>query len=207
LADAHAFGIVAVGAEGRGARGADPFLAALVAPLLLFHALAQKLKELVQPADCLDLSLFLLGQIFFGEFLEPRRRDLGGQRFTHQLEPLEHVAEHAVELVEVALVLHQRRAREIVEILDPTAGEISLHCFHQRQIFAQGDRNTRRFELVEEGNEHGARLRARTRRSSEDGTEDGTLRQPPGTESAARADLTARATPRAPTGDSRGERG
>src|SRR5262249_58788130 len=35
LADAHAFGVVAVGAEGRGPGGADPFLAALVAPLLL----------------------------------------------------------------------------------------------------------------------------------------------------------------------------
>jgi hypothetical protein len=34
-----------------------------------------------------------------------------------RLEALEHGAEHAVELVEIALVLHQRGAREVVEIL------------------------------------------------------------------------------------------
>src|SRR5262249_58925113 len=60
LADAHTLGVVAVGAERRGPGGADPFLAALVAPLLLPHALAQKFEQLVQPADGLDLfALFL----------------------------------------------------------------------------------------------------------------------------------------------------
>src|SRR5262249_7547095 len=102
LADAHALGVVAVGAAGRGAGGAVPFLAALGAPLLLAHALAKKPEQLVQPADRLDLSLLLLGQIFLGELLEPRRRDFRGERFGDQLQPLEHVAEHAVELVEIA---------------------------------------------------------------------------------------------------------
>src|SRR5262249_61642160 len=45
LADAHAFRTVAVRAERRGAGGADPFLAALVAPLLLPPALAPKLEQ------------------------------------------------------------------------------------------------------------------------------------------------------------------
>ena len=40
LADAHAFRIVAIGAEGRGAGRADPFRAALVAALLLLPAAA-----------------------------------------------------------------------------------------------------------------------------------------------------------------------
>src|SRR5262249_57180116 len=66
LADAHALGVVAVGAEGRGAGGADPFLAALVAPLLLAHALAQKLEQLVQAAHGLDLFALFLREIFFG---------------------------------------------------------------------------------------------------------------------------------------------
>jgi len=34
------------------------------------------------------------------------------------------VAEHAVELVEVALVLHQRGAREVVEVFHAAAGEV-----------------------------------------------------------------------------------
>jgi len=45
--------------------------------------------------------------------------------------------EYAVELVEVALVLDQRRARRIVELLDPPRGEVMLHRLHQRQILTQ----------------------------------------------------------------------
>ena len=71
-----------------------------------------------------------------------------------QFEALEHVAEHAVELVEVALVLHQRGARQIVEVLDPAAGEVGLHRLHQRQVFAQRHRDAGGFQLVEEGDEH-----------------------------------------------------
>ena len=76
LADAHAFGIVAVGAERRGAGGADPLVAALVAALLLLEALAQRLHELV-PAHGLDLLLLFLGEIFLGELLQPLLGDLG----------------------------------------------------------------------------------------------------------------------------------
>ena len=77
-----------------------------------------------------------------------------GQRLLDQIEALEHVAEHAVELVEIALVLHQRRARQVVEILDPAVGEILLHRLHQREIFAQRHRHAGRSQLVEEGGEH-----------------------------------------------------
>src|SRR5262249_10239812 len=142
------------------AGGANPFLAALVRPFLPAHARTQKLEQLVQPADSLDLFALFLGEIFFGELLEPLGRDLGGERVAHQLQPLEHVAEDAVELVEIAFVLHQRRAREIIEVLDPAAGAVLLHRLHQREIFAQGPRHAGGFELVEEGNEHGASLRA-----------------------------------------------
>ena len=66
-------------------------------------------KQLVEAAHRLDLLLLLLGEIFLGELLQPLGRDLGRERLLHQFEALEDVAEHAVELVEVALVLHQRR--------------------------------------------------------------------------------------------------
>ena len=80
LADAHALGIVAVGAERRGAGGADPFLAALVAALLLGEPLAQRFQQLVQAAHRLDLPLLLLGEMFLGELLEPFQRNFRGQR-------------------------------------------------------------------------------------------------------------------------------
>ena len=64
------------------------------------------------------------------------------------------MAEDAVELVEIALVLHQSGARQIIEVLDAAAGEVLLHRFHQREIFAQGHRHAGGFELMEEGGEH-----------------------------------------------------
>src|SRR5262249_38324697 len=70
----------------------------------------------------------------------------------------------AVELVEIALILDQRRARQIVEVLDPATGEVLLHRLHQREIFAQRHRHAGGFELMEEGDEHGASLRHWRRR-------------------------------------------
>jgi hypothetical protein len=64
------------------------------------------------------------------------------------------VAEHAVELVEIALVLHQGGARQVVERLDPAVGQVLLHRLDQREIFPQRHRQTGGFELMEEGGEH-----------------------------------------------------
>ena len=88
LADAHAFGIVAVGAERRGAAGADPFVAALVAAFLLLEPLAQRLDQFVEAAHRLDLLLLLLGQIFLGELLQPFRRDFRFDRSLSRSSPL-----------------------------------------------------------------------------------------------------------------------
>src|SRR4029077_6471313 len=55
LADADALGVVAVGAEGGGAAGADPLRAALVAAFLLFQPLLERLHQLVPAAERRDL--------------------------------------------------------------------------------------------------------------------------------------------------------
>ena len=67
---------------------------------------------------------------------------------------LEDVAEHPVEFVDVALVLHQRGARQIIEILDAARREIGLQRLHQRQILAQRHRHAGGFQLGEEIDEH-----------------------------------------------------
>ena len=142
------------------------FAAALVAALLLGEALLQRLQQLVEAAHRLDLLLLFLGEIFVGELLQPLGRNFGRRAPSlQQLEALEHVAEHAVELVEVALVLHQRGARQIIEILDAAAGEVGLHRLHQRQIFAQRHRHAGGLQLVEEGDEHRVNVRVAVQRS------------------------------------------
>ncbi len=160
-ADADAFRVVAGIAERRGAAGADPFLAALVAAFLFLEALLQGLEQLVEAAHCLDLLLLLLGEVFLADLAQPLLGDLGAERLFDQVEPLEDVAEHAVELIEVALVLHQRGARQIIEILDAAAGEIGLHRLHQRQVLAQRHGDTGGFQFGEELDEHGLRIRSR----------------------------------------------
>ena len=81
-------------------------------------------------------------------------------------EAAKHVAEDTIELVEVALVLHQRGARQIVEALDPAGGQILRHRLHQGEIFAQRHRDAGRSQFLEESHEHdrtrGARLCAGT---------------------------------------------
>src|SRR6185437_2825610 len=76
LADAHALGIVAIGAEGRGAGGADPFAAALVPALLLGETLAQRLHQLFPAAECCDLRLLLIGEVLLREPAQPLLGDL-----------------------------------------------------------------------------------------------------------------------------------
>jgi len=160
LADAYAFGVVAVGPERRGAGGADPFLAALMAAFLLGEPLTQGLEKLFEAARRLDLLLVLLGQIFLGELFKPFGWYFRGVRLLDQVETLEDVTEHAIELVEIALVLHQRRARQVVEILDTPAGKVALHRFHEHEVFAQRHRQAGLFELMEEGRKHCSILRA-----------------------------------------------
>ena len=122
--------------------------------LLLLQTLFQVLEELV-PAHRLDLAFLLLGEIALGELAQPLLRDLGRlDRFGQALQALEDMAEDPVELVEVALVLHQAGAREVVEILDALLGEIPVERLHQRQVFPQGDRDLGGAQLGEEGEEH-----------------------------------------------------
>src|SRR5690606_22868858 len=126
LADAYAGGVVAVGAVRGGAGGADPLRAALVAALLLGEALAQLLHDLFPAAELFDLPLLLFGEVELADGAQPFLRDMRLDGVTHQLEALEDVAEHLVEAVQVALVLHQRGAGEIIEVLHAAVGEVGL---------------------------------------------------------------------------------
>ena len=81
-------------------------------PFLFFQPLLQLLQDLVEAAQRLDELLLLVGQVLLGELAQPLLGDLRQQRIAGAVETLEDMAEDAVEAVEVALVLHQRGARE-----------------------------------------------------------------------------------------------
>jgi hypothetical protein len=166
LADAHPFRVVAIGAEGRGAAGADPFRAALVPAFLFLEPLLQGFHQLVEAAQRLDQLLFLLGQVSFGQPAEPFLGDVGdveGIRAAQRLDALEDMSEDLVETVDMALVLHQRRAREVVESLDVIIDQTGLKPFQQRQIFPERNGNPRGLQFEEEGDEHQSLIADRIR--------------------------------------------
>ena len=107
-ADAHAFGVVAAMAERRGAAGADPLVAALVAALLLGEPLLERRHDLVPRAERLDRRHLLGGEVIFGDQLEPFLGDVGDEVLAGRRdEALEHLAEDLVEAVELALVVNE----------------------------------------------------------------------------------------------------
>ena len=63
-------------------------------------------QQLIEAAHGFDHLLLFFGEVFFRELLEPFRRNLDGRRIREKIETLEHMAEDAIELVEVALVLN-----------------------------------------------------------------------------------------------------
>src|SRR5688572_328531 len=153
LADAHAFRVVAVGAERRGAAGADPFGAALVAAFLLLQALAQRLHQLLPAAERLDLLLFLLREGELDLLQQPFQRDL--RLYARDgLDPLPELGEGAVELVEIGLVLHQRGARQVIEVVHRRADDPLVHGLEQGEVFLNRDRQLVRLELEEEVDQH-----------------------------------------------------
>src|SRR5690606_35274509 len=78
LADAHPFGVVAIGAEGRTAGGADPFVAALMALLLLLEALLKRFHQLLPAAESLNCGLLLVCEGQLGELAQPLFRNFRG---------------------------------------------------------------------------------------------------------------------------------
>ena len=64
------------------------------------------------------------------------------------------MAEHPVEPVEVALVLHQAGTRQVVEVLDALVGEVALERLEQGEVLPQRDRDPGGPQLGEEGEEH-----------------------------------------------------
>ncbi|MNI75290.1 hypothetical protein D3C73_1314280 [compost metagenome] len=147
-------------AEGAGSAGADPAIAALMALLLLLQPLLQRLHQLVEAAQRLDLGLLLVGQVFLGQQPQPVLGDVGGDLLAgaDALQPLEHLAEDLIEAVVVLLVLDQNGARQVIESLHVAPGHALVHGLHQMEPFLERHGHLGLAQGGEKGQEHGLRL-------------------------------------------------
>ncbi len=124
---------------------------------LFFEAFLQRFHKLVETTQSLDLGPLFGAQMLFGELFQPVAGQIDGvQHLAHTdlLKPLEGLGEGAVELVEIALVLHHGGAGEIIETVDIVSHQPGAHAFQKGEVFAQGDRHLVGAQGIEEGQKH-----------------------------------------------------
>ena len=126
-----------------------------MALFLLLKALLQGFHQFLEAAHGLDLVHFFLGEEFLGHLAQPFLGNVGHvDGVCHAVEALEDVSEHLVELVDIALVLHQGRAGQVIEILDIRIDDLFVHGFHEHQVFLQRHRHFGFAQFIEEVEEH-----------------------------------------------------
>ena len=125
-----------------------------VAALLLLEPLLERLHQLVPAAERLDLRLFLLGEVAIDQLAQPLGRDLLAESRERLLDALEVRRECAIEAIEVFLVLHHRRAGEVVEVVDAVTGDARFERLQQRQVLGQRYGDARFAQREEEARQH-----------------------------------------------------
>src|SRR5208337_2981146 len=118
----------------------------------------QLLHDLVPAAKRLDLCLLLIGEKPFAKRAQPFLRDIRRNAVHGARKAFEDMAENAVELVEMALVLHEGGARKVVKIVDLLARDARVDRVEKGEIFFHADRDAGPLQLVEEVQKHEALL-------------------------------------------------
>ena len=102
---------------------------------------------------------FLGRQIVLGDLAQPflgdRRRRISSPVGDHALE---HLAEDPVEAVELALVVNEHRAGQIIELLGLGGDHLGVERLEQQQMLLQAGGNPPAPQRLDEGDEHGASL-------------------------------------------------
>jgi hypothetical protein len=133
-----------------------------VPALLFLEPLLQRLHQLVEPAQRLDLRLLLVGQVFLVQQPQPVLGHVQRRLVARAdgLDPGEHLAEHLIEPVVVFLVLDQHGPRQVVEVIDLPPRHIAIHGLHQMEPFLHRHGHARVSQGGEEGEEHPAAYQA-----------------------------------------------
>ena len=154
IADANALRVVAARAKRAGAAGADPLVAAGMAFLLLIEALLERLDELVEATEGLDLCTLFVAQRALELLAQPLFGDQGFQVLVEVLQTLEVGGKGTVELVEMALILDQNGARQEVKLVHVGEHDVVLERIDQVEQFAQGNRHLGGAHLGEQVQQH-----------------------------------------------------
>ena len=131
------------------------FLALPGALLLLFPGLLERLDELLQTAQGLDLLEFLRAQRTLELAPQPLVRDERLEQSVQVFEPLEIRCERPIELVVVLLVLAHAGAAQEVEVVDARVHHPVSHRIDQVEQFPDRDRDLVLAQRQEEVDQHG----------------------------------------------------
>ena len=99
-------------------------------------------------------ALVLFGEVQLRDEAQPFLGDLRLDGVGQRGDALEHLAEHAVEAIEVALVFDEAGARQEVEVLHLAPRHARVEPLEQRQVLLERDRQPGALQCMEEGDEH-----------------------------------------------------
>ena len=157
LPNSHTFWIVTIGAKRRSAGRANPFATALMATFLLFQPFAQRLHELVKPAQSFNLCFIGFRERFFCQFAQP---------LIWQVHLVEHIlwanvlkafktgCKSTVIFVKIAFILDQNRSSQQIEMLHIISCHPHFHRLQKTQELPKGHRKFMGSEVIEERQEH-----------------------------------------------------
>ena len=123
--------------------------------LLLFEPPLQRLHQLVPATERFNLGLLFVRQGALTETPQPVVGNARREAIEDFFGAFEMRRKSAIESIEVALVFHQARARQVIELFRTSIGELGLQSFQQCQKFRDRDWNARIAQFEEEGNQHG----------------------------------------------------
>jgi len=125
---------------------------------LLFKALFERLDQLVQPAQGLQLGAVFGAQRAFEFLAQPVFGDQRLKVLVEVLQAIEIGAKRPVELVEVTLVLHQNRSRQVIKLVHVGEGHPVFQGIDQVQQFTHRNRHLGRAHFIEQIKQHAYRL-------------------------------------------------